>query len=217
MGPFSSREDAERARLKYEERVRRVVAEKARLEIPETHTHSTAVIESEARPGEYMIAFFVEAREAISGSKTNRQAPPEEPREGQRDKFKVLTAGEFLSRPRPEWIVKGVLPCAEIALITAPWGAGKSALAWDLGAAIQRGVDWHGRRVRKGRVVYLVAEGASDFRNRIEASAKAFDVGAGASLIDDVPNLRRGRYGAHVKGRRGCRHYRHPCSQFCWG
>src|SRR5690606_7645272 len=36
-------------------------------------------------------------------------------------------------------------------------------------AAICRGVEWNGKRVAKGRVLYVVAEGVAGFVNRIKA------------------------------------------------
>jgi len=107
------------------------------------------------------------------------------------DRFVVMSAREFQKRPRPEWIIKGVLPRAELAAVVASYGVGKSPLLYSMGAAISRGVSWYGHKVKKGRAVYLVAEGAGDFRNRVEAYSREFAVSAEAlpEMIDDVPNL----------------------------
>lgn len=84
--------------------------------------------------------------------------------------FPIYSATEYLGRPRPGWIVQGLLPRAEIAAIFGESGSGKTFVGLDLGLAIARGLpNWLGREVSPGRVVYIAAEGAGGFRNRIEA------------------------------------------------
>ena len=80
---------------------------------------------------------------------------------------------EFSSGPAPTWIVRGVLPQAELAVIYGEPGSGKTFFALDLVAAVARGVEWRGHRVKPGRVVYIAAEGVGGFRNRVRAYAKA--------------------------------------------
>lgn len=139
-----------------------------------------AVVDSPDYVGEY--TYRVVSAEALG------QAPPADARQ----KFGLIPASEFLKRPRPRWLIKGVLPEAQIAAFVGAPGVGKSPLLYSAAAAIHRGVEWYGRRVRKGRAVYVVAEGAADFRNRIEAYCK--ETGADPAdlplMIDDVPNLK---------------------------
>lgn len=105
-------------------------------------------------------------------------------------KFAILSVDEFLQRPRPDWLVKHVLPQAGVGVIYGAPASGKTFVTLDLVTAISRGVpDWRGNRVRQGRVVYVVAEGAGGFRNRVEAFRKTHgDLGA-FSIIDAAPNL----------------------------
>ena len=104
-------------------------------------------------------------------------------------RFQVLTEAEFLARPRPTWIVKGLLPKAEVAMLFGEPGAGKSFIALDLFAAVARGVPWRGLKTRQQRVVYLAAEGAGGFRNRMEAYAVHWQAATGLQVIDAAPNL----------------------------
>lgn len=68
------------------------------------------------------------------------------------------------------WFVKGFLPKAQSGILFGPSGSGKSFLTFDMCAAIARGLEfWNGRRITKGRVVYLVAEGVAGFRQRLKA------------------------------------------------
>lgn len=109
-----------------------------------------------------------------------------------RNPFKLLTVAEFLNRPRPGWIIKGLMPMADLGVVYGASGAGKSFIMLDLVMAVARGVPWRGLRVRQGKVVYIVAEGAGGFRNRVEAYCQHHGVD-GASLpiliLDAVPNL----------------------------
>jgi hypothetical protein len=102
--------------------------------------------------------------------------------DGKPPRFQVVPAGEFSRGPRPGWIIKGVLPRAELIVLFGESGSGKSFVALDLAASIARGVDWRGRRTRPGRVVYLAAEGGGGFRNRL----KAYEQHHGVAL-DDIP------------------------------
>jgi len=107
-------------------------------------------------------------------------------------RFTPIPAGEFASRAAPQWIVKGVLPRAELCVLFGESGSGKSFIALDLAGAIARGLPWRGRRVRQGRVVYLAAEGAGGFRNRLVAYGERAEIALSdfpMDIIADVPNL----------------------------
>lgn len=107
-------------------------------------------------------------------------------------RFQVLSASEFSNRPAPTWIIKQVLPKAELVVLYGASGSGKSFIALDMAGAIAQGLPWRGRRVKQGRVVYVAAEGAGGFRNRMQAYAaqhqvdlNTFNVG----VIHAAPNL----------------------------
>ena len=57
-------------------------------------------------------------------------------------KFKVVSAGDLSRREPPEWLVKGVLPKADVAVMFGASGSGKSFVGMDMGAAIARGIPW---------------------------------------------------------------------------
>lgn len=86
-------------------------------------------------------------------------------------KFELVQAAQFAAGAPPGWIVKGVLPRAELVVIYGESGAGKTFAVLDLVAAIARGTEWRGCRVIKGRVIYVAAEGAGGLRNRLGAYA----------------------------------------------
>lgn len=84
-------------------------------------------------------------------------------------KFRVISAGAMTRQPPIPWIVKGILPKADVAAIYGEPGSGKSFVALDMLCAIARGVDWCGRSVKQGRCIIVAAEGAGGYGGRIKA------------------------------------------------
>lgn len=103
-------------------------------------------------------------------------------------RFPVRSEDDMLSDSPPQWFIKGVLPKAAIGAIYGPWGSGKSFLALDMAAAVARGEPWCQHRTKRGRVVYVVAEGQGDFRNRLAARRQRFGP-SDIKLITEPPNL----------------------------
>lgn len=97
-------------------------------------------------------------------------------------RFQVVPAGEFAQGQPPGWIVKGVIPRAQLVVLFGESGSGKSFVALDIAAAIVRGTDWRGHRTKRGRVVYLAAEGGGGFRNRLRAYEQQHKV-----ALQDLP------------------------------
>lgn len=88
--------------------------------------------------------------------------------------------------------MKGVLPRAELGVLFGESGSGKSFLALDIALALDAGEPWRGRATRRGRVVYIAAEGAGGFRNRLKAAAadRGLSLDAiGMGVIADAPNM----------------------------
>ena len=109
-------------------------------------------------------------------------------------RFTVVNAADFSGGPPLEWIIKGVLPRAGLAVIYGESGAGKSFLALDISAAITRGIAWRDRKTAKGRVVYVCAEGAGGFRQRLRAYAadNRVEMSELPAVIADAPNMLKG-------------------------
>lgn len=103
-------------------------------------------------------------------------AVPEAAKEPTANKYRVLSVTDLLSRQRPTWLVRGILPSSGLAVMYGPPASGKSFLALDLAAAIAQGVPWAGQRVKRGAVVYLALEGT--MRPRVEAYLKANELSA---------------------------------------
>lgn len=87
-------------------------------------------------------------------------------------RFEFVQAAKFSAGKPPGWIIKNVLPRAELIVLYGESGAGKSFLALDLMGAIARGEDWRGHKTHPGLGCgYIAAEGAAGFRNRLTAYA----------------------------------------------
>jgi hypothetical protein len=122
------------------------------------------------------------------------------------ERFLVRSAADFGEGQPLGWIVRGVLPRAELAVIYGESGSGKSFLALDLCAAIELGLKWREKRTTQGRVVYVCAEGAGGFKSRLRAYAlsKSVQLKTLPAVVADAPNLLEATdaaalYGAIIK------------------
>lgn len=104
--------------------------------------------------------------------------------------FTPVPVEEFVERPAPRWIVRNLIPAAELAVIYGASKAGKSFLALDISACVQQGVPWRDLRVEQGNVCYIAAEGAGGFRNRLVAYRRHHEVSLeDLRIIPAAPNL----------------------------
>lgn len=118
-------------------------------------------------------------------------APSPEPVKS-KHRFPVIPAHQFAVQTSWRYIIKGVLPAAALGVLFGESGSGKSFIMLDMCIAIARGIMWRNLRTTQGRVVYLVAEGAAGFRNRLIAYARhhALDLSdIPLDIIDATPNL----------------------------
>lgn len=154
--------------------------------LPEV-TAQQAVAEFEELPPRTPDEIAMGARRAAKNPAAQKAAePPKDPA-----RFQVIAAEAFAKGKPLEWIVKGVLPRAGLAVIYGESGSGKSFWALDLVACIQQGVEWRGHKTRKGRGIMVVAEGVGGFRQRLNAYARHNEVPLSnmPGVIPDAPNL----------------------------
>lgn len=78
------------------------------------------------------------------------------------------------------WIVKRVIPADGFVSVIGEPGCGKSFFILDLACHVAAGLEWRGRKVKQGLVVYLAAEGQRGQMNRVEAWKRE-------NGIDDMP------------------------------
>lgn len=115
-----------------------------------------------------------------SAENTGLVQPVAEPAKPPR--FAVQPAHVFADGPPPTWLIKGLLPKADLAVLFGESGSGKSFLALDLAVDVALGTPWRGKRTKRGRVVYIAAEGVGGFRNRLKALAMQRGL-----ALDEIP------------------------------
>ncbi|MDN7447313.1 AAA family ATPase [Burkholderia multivorans] len=84
-------------------------------------------------------------------------------------RWRFLSIEDVESLPPPRWLIPGVLTEGSLAAIYGAPESGKSFLAVDMSMAVAGGVDWHGRPVEHGGVLYVAAEGAPGLGKRFRA------------------------------------------------
>jgi AAA domain len=93
-----------------------------------------------------------------------------------KDRFQVTWFDDVDQSAAKEEIVQGVLGAGEFSLFVAKPGTAKSVLVGDIGCHITAGMDWHGRKVKQGLVVFLAAERKKLTGRRVAAWRKKHGV-----------------------------------------
>ena len=112
------------------------------------------------------------------------------PRFGKSTQFKLIDWNDVQFEPNEEWLVEDVLPMRGFGLIYGKPRSFKSFTALDLVLHVVQGLIWGGKRVERGKVLYIAAEGAAGMRKRAEAYRKKYNISRGDfALIEGAPNL----------------------------
>jgi hypothetical protein len=85
--------------------------------------------------------------------------------------FIVLSYKQLRARPRLSWLIDQLLAVGSTSWLTATAGHLKSFWALDAALCVATGRDFHGRKVKRGNVVYVAAEGAVGLPDRMDAWA----------------------------------------------
>lgn len=86
----------------------------------------------------------------------------------------MLTSEQLQLQPNPEPLINGVLDIDTTAWLIGRSGTFKSFVALDWTGHVATGRPWQGRAVRRGLVVYIVAEGARGAKLRARAWEKTY-------------------------------------------
>lgn len=87
-------------------------------------------------------------------------------------RFQPIHGDEFAQLVATEWIIKGVLPKAELGIVFGESGSGKTFKVLDIAMAVATGTEWRQRAVTQGAVVYIAAEGSGGFKKRLRSYAQ---------------------------------------------
>lgn len=82
---------------------------------------------------------------------------------------RVVDRAGLARLPKPTPLIEGTLDRGTVALLAGQWGSAKSFVALDWSACVASGKPWQGRQVDRGRVLYVVAEGAQGISVRLDA------------------------------------------------
>ena len=108
-------------------------------------------------------------------------------------RFGPVPIYDLTQREPMGWLIKSVLPKAELGILFGASGSGKTFVALDLAFSIARGIAWRNRRTTRGKVVMIAAEGGSGLGKRAEAYAQfhGFDLRSVPELqvITAAPNF----------------------------
>lgn len=69
----------------------------------------------------------------------------------------------------PDELIEGVITAGASSVLYGDSNSGKTFLAIDMACSIARGVEWQGRKVESGAVVYIAAESPGSVRGRLQA------------------------------------------------
>jgi KaiC/GvpD/RAD55 family RecA-like ATPase len=82
-------------------------------------------------------------------------------------------ADSALSEPANQ-LIDGVLDEGALSVIYGDSGSGKTFVSLDMGFHVGAGLDWNGKKVKRGLVVYVAAEGGRRIKRRIAALQKLY-------------------------------------------
>ncbi len=86
---------------------------------------------------------------------------------------KLRTTAQILAEPEPPWFVENLIPHSARMVVHGLPGSRKTFLALDWAVCAQHGLDWHGRNISQGKVLYVMGEGTSFLAKRLRALAKS--------------------------------------------
>jgi AAA domain len=93
-----------------------------------------------------------------------------------KERFQITWFDDVDQSAAKEEILQGVLGAGEFSLFVAKPGTAKSVLVGDIGCHVAAGMDWHGRKVKQGLVVFYAAERKRLTERRVAAWRKKHDV-----------------------------------------
>jgi hypothetical protein len=109
---------------------------------------------------------------------------------GQPPRFELVPFDQISWTAEGEYLVKGMIPLVGLTLCYGPPKCGKSFWAYDVAMHVARGMEYRGRCVRQGAVVYVAAEGGRGFTKRAEGYRRRYGGdGAPFYLVTARPDL----------------------------
>jgi AAA domain len=114
------------------------------------------------------------AKRPANDNVANTLKLPDQVKADLKERFQITWFDDVDKTTTKEEIVQGVLGAGEFSLFVAKPGMGKSVLVGDIGCHIAAGMDWHGRKVKQGLVVFFAAERKRLTERRVAAWRKKY-------------------------------------------
>jgi DNA-binding transcriptional ArsR family regulator len=114
------------------------------------------------------------ADQYYNGSPDEEEEPDGEPTPLDQMRAALLDTAGLDNIPEPDPLVADLLYTNGEAWVVGKAGHGKSFVALDIAGCVGTGTDWHGHKVTRGQVLYVVAEGATGMRKRVRAWEQAW-------------------------------------------
>jgi hypothetical protein len=105
----------------------------------------------------------------------------------ERSKFGTLPISELAQQPPGEWLIKGVMPDADLIVLFGASGSGKTFVALDMAFAVAQGQPWRGNRAKQGSVVIIAAEGSGGLGKRAKAYAQFHNIDLASVPVHVIP------------------------------
>ncbi len=104
--------------------------------------------------------------------------------------FQFLALSDLFKRPKPDWIIPGVLPRASLGAIWGQPGGGKTFLEIDTAVAVALGLPWRGIIPTQGTVLVVAAEDDQGVQIRFQSALEARNAtDAPIRVLPAAPNL----------------------------
>lgn len=135
------------------------------------------------------LVFDEETGEILSGppkvdfgaDEADGEPEPEAQQQGQpkqnKRQLRIMTIAEVEAMPPPEWLIDGLIPARGLVVPYGPPKAGKTFIVLNWALHIAAGLEWNGKAVRKGAVVYVVGEGIGGFSTRLAVARAYMQIG----------------------------------------
>ena len=107
-------------------------------------------------------------------------------------KFPVVSAASIMAQKPVDWLVKHIVPAADLGVLFGASGSGKSFVSLDLAFCIALGRPWRGHKARQGPVIIITAEGGGSYGKRIKAYCQHHGLDAASTpigIINAAPNI----------------------------
>jgi hypothetical protein len=102
--------------------------------------------------------------------------------------FSLISSVELTSKPRPnDWLIKGLIERGNLLLVFGRPENGKSLLALDMAFCVATGIDFFGRKVKQGSVIYLAGEGHAGLARRLKVLELKYGIKAPHLYLSKMP------------------------------